>query len=229
VTYFTIIRRSLIAISALALSLILWLSGSFWYDAYLQRTDASELLQSIRLDDTLFKLSRDLSKERNLIHVMLNDTSAEIAVKQSALIELQDISHVLNSQLLEEIAIAMNTPSMVSRLTFEPAIVEDQIKSMGAQWQSLKLARESILAQLALPPVNRDADLLQRVFDQYSTFVDTTQQLRRKLHITPRRNELSIENLQTLRATNWNFGEAIAREASLINTLTNTSNFAIKF
>lgn len=218
-TYFTIIRRSLIAISALALSLILWLNGSFWYDAYLQRTDASELLQSIRLDDTLFKLSRDLSKERNLIHMMLNDTSAEIAVKQSALIELQDISHVLNSQLLEDIAIAMNTPSMVSRLTFEPAIVEDQIKSISIQWQSLKLARESILAQLALPPVNRDADLLQRIFDQYSTFVDTTQQLRRKLHITPRRNELSIENLQTLRATIWNFGEAIAREASLISGL----------
>ena len=218
-TYFSIIRRSLIAISALALSLILWLSGSFWYDAYLQRIDASELLQSIRLDDTLFRLSRDLSKERNLIHVMLNDNSAEIAVKQSALIELQDKSYALKSQLLEKVAVAMSTPSLVNRLTFEPTIVKEQIKSIRSHWQDLKLERESTMSQLALSSEKRDGQLLQRIYDQYCASVDATQLLRQKLHITPRRNELSIENLQTLRTTNWNFGEAIAREASLISGL----------
>ena len=216
-TYFSIIRRSLLAISTLALSLILWLSVSFWYDAYLQRIDASDLLQGITLDDNLFRLSRDLSKERDLIHIMLTDSNSNHAVKKAALVELQGESFNHYEQVLRDISIALATRSLVNRLAFKPAFVEEQVESLRSQWKDLNLKREIALTQLSMPPADRDENLRQQVFKQFTASIDATQLVKDKLRITQRRTELSIDQLETLRTANWYFGEDIASEASIIS------------
>ena len=64
------INKNLIAISLVSTLLIFWLSASFWFEAFIQRSGAAQLQVVTQPEETLFKLAMNLGKERALLHTI---------------------------------------------------------------------------------------------------------------------------------------------------------------
>ncbi|NND72367.1 MAG: bifunctional diguanylate cyclase/phosphodiesterase [Rhodothermales bacterium] len=215
--YFSTIKGSLVAISMTAMSLILWLSGSFWYDAYVQRLDAAQLLQSVETEDLLFDVSRSLAEERSLMHLVLSDPeSIHDSHIQKANTQRQ-ISTFQFGQILSKIATAMKTPSHVRRMTFKPDAIHETLDQV--QKLSIRLDRqyEQAIEQTALSAITHDERIQDSIFASYTALINETQVLRRAVNFIPRHNELDISHLQILRVATWQFSEAIAKESSLLS------------
>ncbi len=215
--FLTSIRSSLLITSFTAIGLILWLSVSFWYTAYVERLDSSQLLESIETEDLLFETARNLSSQRSFVHVLL---SGRYAARDDELIKLKDDLVTTRTQF-EKIrgntSQSLTDDSLRDRFTFIDSEIREVFRDVVATYLDLVSKEEKILAQSSVMLIDRDSSFQNEIFSQYSALIESTQLLRWGTHFVPRHNALDIDHLQELRIANWHFGEAIAREASLIS------------
>jgi len=215
--FLTSIRASLVLISVTAIALILWLSVSFWYTAYVQRLDAAQLLESTETEDLLFEVSRGLSKRRSLVHLILSDTDPVNPDKLQQFNAQRQTAAAQLDLVRLRIESAMKSPSLRDRLTFVSAELID-IHQLFVDSSNALLEYEVWVSAQSLMPLDARGDILRyQPFDRYSNLIDTTQSLRRGLHFVPRFNDPDLDHLQVLRNANWRFSKALAREVSLLS------------
>ncbi|MFK8075505.1 MAG: putative bifunctional diguanylate cyclase/phosphodiesterase [Granulosicoccus sp.] len=215
--FLTSIRRSLLFTSFTAIALILWLSGSFWYTAYVERLDASQLLESIENEDLLFETARILSSQRSFVHVLL---SGRYAAQDDDLDKLKEdlvTTQIHFEKIRRNTSQSLTNDSLKDRFTFIDSEIREVFRDVVANYLDIVSKNEIILAQSSLKLADRDASFRDEIFLQYSALITSTQLLRWGTHFVPRHNALDIDHLQELRIANWQFEEAIAREASLIS------------
>lgn len=218
-SFLTSIRSSLLFVSFTAIALILWLSVSFWYTAYVERLDSAQLLDSIETEDLLFETSRHLSKQRSFVHLQLSDRYPARAGNRQILDELQEntvthfekIRRITSESLLDE--------SLSERFTFIDSEIRDVFREVVANYLDLSTKDKAISDQVSVMLNERDPEFRKEIFIQFTSLIKSTQQLRWGTHFVPRHNALDIDHLQDLRVANWHFGEAIAREASLMSSV----------
>lgn len=215
--FLTSIRSSLVFISLTAIGLILWLSVSFWYTAYTQRVDSAQLLESIEIEDLLFESSRELSRQRSLTHLVLSRVEP---AKDSHLRKLDAFhgdAHTHFNTIRTKLDSAMTNRSLSHRFTFVDSEINDIYKDVLGSLSKLIEKDDWIIEQALLPLSLRDERKRELVFKQIMSVIDSIQLLRWGTHFVPRHNDLDIDHLQALRIANWEFSEAIAREASLLS------------
>ncbi len=217
--FLTTIRGSLVAISFTAIALILWLSVSFWYTAYLQKLDSSQLFESIETEDLLFESTRDLTQQRSLVNLMLTEAAPATDEYLQQFEALQEKSQVQFKAINETIKSAMLDTSLSERFTFVNAEISSINKNVFEAFNKLSNKQAWVVEQASLPLSERDTDKKNLTFNQFTALIESTQLLRWGTHFIPRHNELDIDHLQVLRIANWKFSEAIAKEASLISSV----------
>ena len=65
------VRNSLLAISLIWMALVLWLVTSAWYDAFLQKTDATRILETNEVENGFLAAAHSWAVERGLSHAAL--------------------------------------------------------------------------------------------------------------------------------------------------------------
>lgn len=227
--FLTSIRSSLVVIIFTAITLILWLTVSFWYAAYVQRLDGAQLLENIKTEDLLFNSSRALSRERSLVNLML---SAKDSVGSDDLDKLDTLAtsgSIQFSSIQQNINTAVNDPSMSRRFTFLNDEISRDYDSMEIKLNELNENRILVSDQATKLLIDRDPSFRSVTLNQYTHLIHALQQLRRGIHFIPRHSELNIGHLQVLRVANWKFSEAIAQEVSLVSgVLASTQKLSAK-
>ena len=66
------VRNSLLAISLIWVALVLWLATSAWYDAFLQKTDATRILETNEIENSFLAAAHSWAVERGLSHAALS-------------------------------------------------------------------------------------------------------------------------------------------------------------
>lgn len=204
-------------ISLTAIGLILCLSVSFWYTAYTQRVDSAQLLESIEIEDLLFESSRELSRQRSLTHLVLSRVEPAEATHLRKLERFHSDSRTHLNTIRTKIDSAMTKRSLSDRFTFVDSEISDIYKDVLGSLSKLIEKDDWIIEQALLPLSQRNKRKRELVFKQIMSAIDSIQLLRWGTHFVPRHNDLDIDHLQALRIANWEFSEAIAREASLLS------------
>ncbi|MFT6304325.1 MAG: hypothetical protein ACJAZF_004623 [Granulosicoccus sp.] len=113
----------------------------------------------------------------------------------------------------------MTDTSLNDRFTFVNSEISDIFEDVFDSFNKLSSKDEWIVKQASLPLTQRDTGIRDRTVSQFSSLIDSTQLLRWGTHFVPRHNEPYIDYLQSLRITNWQFSDVIAREASLMSSV----------
>lgn len=217
--FLTSIRSSLLFISFTAIALILWLSVSFWYTAYVQRIDSAQLLESIETEDLLFESARSLSSQRSFVHVLLSGKYAAREVNLGILKNYQETTDDQYQRIRQLTSDSLTNDSLKDRFTFIDSEIRAVFRDVVATFLDLSEKNEKILTQSSLMLSDRDAQFKDEIFSQFTSLIESTQLLRWGTHFVPRHNALDIDHLQQLRNANWHFSEAIAREAALMSSV----------
>lgn len=164
--FLTSIRSSLVFISFTAIGLILWLSVSFWYTAYVQRLDSAQLLESIETEDLLFESSRELSRQRSLVQLTMSRVEP---ANDTHLVKLQryhDESLVRAEKLHYKIRLAIDDESLSDRFTFVDSEINDVHQNVSSLYQDLFRLNDWIVSQVSMPLVQRNPrKIMQRLIN----------------------------------------------------------------
>jgi len=77
----TSVRRYFLLINSLLIALLLWLTLSFWYDAFVQKKDATLMQENVEEGELLRLSASALASERNIFSA----SSKQLLRKQSGI------------------------------------------------------------------------------------------------------------------------------------------------
>lgn len=215
--FLTSIRSSLLFVSFTAIAIIMWLSVSFLFAAYLQRVDAAQLLESIETVNSSFETSRVLSRQRALLHTIFSRVDAADDNQLDEISSLQKELRSRYSGFREKINSAMIGGSLSNRYTFANSEISDIYDDVNLLFGKLSSEEAWILEQASLPLTQRDAEIKERIVNQLSSLLESMQLMRLGIHFVPRNNYLHMNHLQVLRADHWRFRDAFSREALVLS------------
>ena len=213
------VRNSLLGISAIWMALLLWLITSFWYDAYLQKTDATRILENNQIEDEFLAAAHSWAVERGVSHAALsageaagqNTLNAISAHRrhadESIRRALQALQHGASAETLET---AFDTDDDDGPT---PEQVRDGVTSQLAK---LQITRTGVDQQLALSRNQRDEEVLKHWADSITSVIMYSQRQRVavRYHATLALRE--IEALQDLKHAVWVMSEFASREQMII-------------
>ena len=223
--FLTSIRSSLLLISFTAISIILWLSVSFWHTAYLERLDAAQLSVSIEAEDLMFDSARELVRQRSLVNLMLSSIQPVSKDDLKDLNSIQTKTNALIENIRTSTSAALTNKPLKDRFTFVDSEIRVIFRDLVSMFLKLSNKEEKIAEQALLSLSERDNEFRDSTFTEFSTLIESTQLLRSGTHFVSRHNALDIDHLQVLRIANWHFSEAIAREASLMSSVLASGRF----
>ena len=209
------VRNSLLAISALATALILWLITSFWYDAYLQRTDAARILQNTSIEDDLIGAAHAWATERLLVQAALNATAAASEESRTRIRKLRDGSDALIALAFENLRLSL--ADRRSRTRFAQDV--DHLRVLAeveSQVENLHTLRQTIDAQISMPSTDRDPETVNAWLPTITDVIVATQRIRVSTRYQPQKALHSIAALRELKHAVWTMSEFAGREQAII-------------
>jgi diguanylate cyclase (GGDEF)-like protein len=174
-------------------------------------------LDTIATEDLFFAASRDLSAERSVVHLMLSDVYRVEPVQLEKLSTLESKLSAQVELLMQKTEEAVQDTSLRKRFTFVVDEIMGNYDMVKTLVEQLSMQRKHSVDQAQLPLGERDSSVKATSFDVATSLIETMHVLRQGTHFIPRRNEFNIDHLQVLRVANWQFSEAIAKEATLIS------------
>lgn len=136
-------RFGVLAVGAVAASLILWLSVSFWLDAWRQREDARHLRRGAQLDRVLIEVGLDAARERAATLALLGGGTVTRAADTLSRAELEALRASIDARLdasLATIAAAIEEPALAGRL-------RHSANALRASIDALEDARRALAGQ----------------------------------------------------------------------------------
>jgi len=181
------------ALGSIAAALILWLSVSFWHDAWRQHEDAQRVRQVEALEHRITELSRDVASERTRRAVA---AAGEVPAGLDVGVPVFDRVDRRLGLVLADVEALLDTPGAVAGLQRSRAVLEARIADITS-------ARHRFDA-----PRARGG---QQGLDPYDELVDALHALRNGLGFEPRTSVPDIRTLRRVRADALAFAEAMQR------------------
>lgn len=209
---FSTIRYSLLFITSTAIAVILWLSVSFWVDAYAQRSDAEWLLVSSKADGDLLNVMRKLSALRDDQYTDLLDEAAEVEQSRESIRSLVSTHVASLEQAIEQLTENQKTEAVVERTLGSRRTVavrlEELVEAVG-QWEN---ASEFVMQDgQTLAPV-RDSVKNALWTDNITSVLDRATALLQASRYIPYRTYLDTTSLRDLRFYTWQLSDLITQE-----------------
>ena len=149
------INKNLIAISLVSTLLIFWLSASFWFEAFTQRSGAAQLQVVTQPEETLFKLAMNLGKERALLHTILARTKPAAQTLDS-LYEVSLQSKQLLDSALQEIRESRAYKSALNTHRYDDQKIEQLLSNLSSSFEQLSQDSSIVVCLLYTSPSPRD-------------------------------------------------------------------------
>ena len=209
------VRGSLIGVSVLATVFILWLATSFWYDAYLQRSDATRILQITTSDDLLISVAQLWAEERLLVHTALS--SEQPASKQTLvrILDLQRKSTVLINQAIANLQRSFADERLVARLA-HGLEYQGEVARVTGKVENIAVLRRAVTNQLSVPRVDREDGVLDVWSATITDLIMSSHRLRVSSRYQAHKAFHNIEALSAMKNAVWIMSEYAAREQAII-------------
>lgn len=202
--------------------IVLWLSGSFWYEAFMLRKDAIVLKQSTAFESNLYDLAERISTQRGMLFAPANSIDQPTADAQidgePVLTLISDLQKKVQ-QLLSDTDVDDNRTAPLTNLKY-------RAESLYTQYE-LILSQRKTLSDTDKLDVNSEAQIrsmtVERValFQRYVNFSKDISALFNlvKSVFLPRKNDSEFVTALQLRTIFWELKEATSYVESLANEL----------
>ena len=198
------VRNGLTTISAITTTLLIWLTASIWWDAYLQREDARQILASTTTADFILDSANDWARERSLTYSALNSEAPTPAAERDVIRENRELTDEAFKNATERLGDSM--PERTVGILSRTVNLFDQIRVL----------RREIDAALLVPRGERDTRLAARWFPAITNLITSAQQLEAAARYRPKTAVREIETQQIVKHEVWVMSEFASREQALI-------------
>lgn len=213
---FTKNSKKLMGVCALAIVLVLWLSISFWKEAYSQRKDAVQLQKSIVAEDALIAHAQMLATERSTFSSLYfsNEITKEQLNQWRTLI---DATNLHSTQIVSKIKKLRSDSSLESRFRYNELSLYTKLDQFYKIHQRLDVYRSYLLEQLTFPSGSRDPSMHGYMFVIYSDLIQSANELRLRTFFSSRKNNKDVTFLEDLKNSIWTLSESSRQIFSLLN------------
>lgn len=243
------VQRNLALFITTSILLVLWLSTSFWIQAYAEREDAKKILKFSVQENQLLDLSTHLSEQRSLIFGLLNGDVASknsVASYRNSLANTDAKLRKIKLEFFENISAASGKAEPGS---LDNALV-GRLNGLSAQQEKLQALESTAELQIALPKHRRNHEFKMTLFHRYIDLIQEIGEIRQGVHFVPRFTNQDVLYYSELSNAAWNLSESnrqvdsllegvildrlemssrdVAHHADMINTLNIQSEVAIK-
>ncbi len=207
-------RRGLLWISGTATALILWLSFSFWIDAWHQRRDASLLLEEVGLHDQLFDAARLVASERVATLCLFAAGAGDAATADRLRRTIATTRAALIARLDTLLANA-TTINGAAALALTPR----QIETIANARAELKTARQGVDRELAEDTSRPDPAAGRTLYHALNALAEALLLVRDDARTYAHRGNATMSRLLELRRLSWTLGESVSRNTALLSAL----------
>ena len=215
------VRNSLLAISLIWVALVLWLATSAWYDAFLQKTDATRILETNEIENSFLAAAHSWAVERGLSHAALSAREPADPRTVRAIETHRQLGDDSIRRALESIQVSSAGEAFEPFEYFDnddnagptPEEIRDQILS---RLSLLEKTRARLDEQLALPRYARDEAVLDGWAPSITSLIMFSQRHRIAVRYHAKRALREIELLQDLKHAVWVMSEFASREQMII-------------
>jgi len=211
-------RKYLISFSVISVVLIVWLTTSFWWNAYVQRSDARQVQALSSIEDKLFVLANKLSKERKYLLDLLSIDVAEAQTQQQYAKAIQESDNAFQE--------ALQTMSTAS-VSLVPGLLGNQIShNIGLSSATLKELQVGLLSHRhafkghstdAMNPLQSDTAVGH--FDRYSNLINAIGTVRRDVQSATTIDNQEVQYHARFIDSIWVLKEANLQIASLLENI----------
>ena len=209
------INKNLIAISLVSTLLIFWLSASFWFEAFTQRSGAAQLQVVTQPEETLFKLAMNLGKERALLHTILARTKPAAQTLDS-LYEVSLQSKQLLDSALQEIRESRAYKSALNTHRYDDQKIEQLLSNLSSSFEQLSQDSSIVVLQIAIRPADRDDAMRMQIFDAYGKVIQQVNNLRLRTHFLPQKHYQKVIAAHSLKNAIWDLNESLMQIGPLV-------------
>jgi len=221
------VQRNLALFVSTSILLVLWLSISFWVQAYVEREDAKKIQRDSVQENQLFGLSTHLSGQRSLIHRLLNEQPVlpeSIARFNNSLSITDTKIQLIQKSFIENTNTSSNTSSNRTLAT-----IQTRLDQIVLHQNALKELKTKLEQQMHLPKHQRDSDFRMSLFHKYNDFIDEVGELRLSVHFVPRFTNQDILYYSQLSNSAWYLNESTRQidsllEGMILDTLDTTAH-----
>ncbi len=213
----TSVRRYFLLINAVLIALLLWMTTSFWYDAFVQKKDAALMQRNVE-EAELYRITiSDLANERNLFNAAFSYPGIIRATEQA---KINSSHKSIDSQLdaITEKAVHNHTnDDLVARYNHSSFVLSDWKKSLNKSRSRLQVYRQYSAEQILLPLDQRDTEIRTILFQEFSFLIGTIEQLNNSSSFIPRHNEMITIDLQNFFNNVIQLNESAKKEIALLS------------
>ena len=221
------ISRNLIAIGALSTLLVFWLSSSFWVEALIQRNGAVQLQRSTQPEAVLFTLTRNIARERALVHALLSgaENNDPTQIKKIRSVSQENL-HALDTAV-REIRESRNETLWFVDNRYSDQSLQAEIDNIYADLKTVSDTRSQVFEKTPVSvnsTANSHADMRMNMFDAYSRVVQDVDRLRLRTRFVPSKTYPNIDGVQKLKNELCELNESIEKVNTLIDGYLISSN-----
>lgn len=215
---FATTRRSLLLISGTAIVLLLWLSLSFWVDAWIQRSDAATMKQGLALENRLFSAARLVAAERLDTAALLTSDPANETHVSALSSNIRDARAALNSNVERLLGLPLidKPESPISLNPVQAQLLQNPFKELLA---IRKKVDQSVQARQIFNP-----ELAKQAFAAFGDLVDNLMLARDDSRARSYKGDITLDRLLQLRTKTWRLKEAVSQSAALAIAQLNSTN-----
>ena len=221
------ISRNLIAIGALSTLLVFWLSSSFWVEALVQRNGAVQLQRSTQPEAVLFTLTRNIARERALVHALLSGAESKDPTQIKKLGSVSQANLDTLDSAVREIRESRNKTLWFVENLYSDQSLQAEIDNIYADLKTVSDTGSQVFEKAPIPvdsPVNSDDGMRMNMFDAYSRVVQDVDRLRLRTRFVPRKTYPVIDGVQKLKNELCDLNESIEKVNTLIDGYLISSN-----
>jgi len=222
---YTTNSKKLVGVSAAAIALVLWLSVSFWGEAYVQRKDAVQLQKSILAEDALITLARLIATERTLVYSLYSSDKIESEQLAQWRAHVELIDHH-TEKTINKIALLRDDQSLESRFRYNKASLQKKLERFDNIRVRLDVYRSYLDEQMSRPLNERDNSMHAYIFDVYSNLILSANELRLRTFFLSRKNNKDVMYSEDLKNSIWVLNESSRQIFSLLNSYIKSSETA---
>jgi len=199
----------MLAISGIAIALVLWLTLSFWMDAYVQRKDASRLLLNNEVQDSLFVLLRSLADERLISAdpVGANTTTEDNTAPQIDTLAIPRKHFEASQKLVNKL---LADDSSVAQLATSAELIRSNLTAVEKQLIKTESLHTAVVQTVDVESNENDYKAIDLWLRAHNRLVNQVESLMRKTHFIPRKTQPPIDALQDLRMRSWNLDNDVS-------------------
>jgi len=221
------VRKAKLSVSTIgvaAAALIMWVAGSFWFEAYRQHVDAVQIARVSEIEFRLLSATQDFAAERTSTSAMLATKSIPDADALAVLQVTQQRSRTELLETLELIVDLLDDKAIAPRLQFSTDAILSTKEALERTLDALETYRETFAEQIQQEIAEDESlaralgrqEVQEAIFGLTTSLISNTLSLQQGVLLMPRTTVSEIADLQRLRASLHAFEDALTSDTALL-------------